>query len=1060
MIPLVLTCGVFLYWIVLGRAVLALCCRGLGVLRSWLIAPGVGFATLGIFLACLNQAGLPIKVVAWPLSFSLLALALWIIWIRQIKLPIKTLLPFLGAILFLLLWSSWPMLRFGFHWLSYVNDDFANYCLSAEKFKDFGFYKLPTKEELYGTDYSQYYWFMHAIQLMRFGSEHAVAWLSSLTGKASLEVFMPTIMAFTMAQSFAAAALVLAKGKYKSHALWTSVLLSFSPMFLFGSLYQLIAQVSGVCLLLCLIVLLTTSLRTRKRRKVLIHAIATSIVGAALCIFYPEVTPFAALSVGLYVCIKWVRMRILPGAEIVLLEYTIIGVLIILRHNAISYLYTLANQLVGGTRAVDLSLSLFPFFLIPSGLASIFGLQAMNQDLTNPWASIVIFAGFLLLINCIIFAFKQTYKGSAVGCLLIVELGFAALLYRSGNDFGLYKIVMFTQPLLMAALACTFISINKRYALWILSLGLFGLTASTALIYTRGSIGAGGGMTGEVSLASQLIAHRPKAPDKQKHWVSDIDNVSAAKLVAGFYRGTDISFICRDYFYPVFLPRSDWPYVKYFPNWKQFDQAVDIMTERTKSAFVVKPLYGTTFSETVAFKKTDAYLGEVSELSLFNKITQSTAPSDSLLILSKPGEVKNRLAFIHSEKGNQYYLGDRRKISYFQQEDDYFGNHSYFNGIGQFMLLRIENPSPMIYLRISATKTLMGNGHTAWSPGAAILADNRLSLGAVGSGAINLIVGPLKPVWLDGEAYVAIDFNQTAISLPTRRTWLKALYNSNINLDYRRLVGFGRDISALSPEEFNTLDRPRGLGRFPADIVSARGLEYSGIYEDGWISPDAHFVLAGPEAKDQIRIKGFIPDLPGISQTQELTICLNNKFHYTVSTRPGEFDWAIPVPANARFTQLDIHSESHAVLPDLDARPVAAKLTYIGLESKETYSFDYSKSDLARPIANHIGSDGWSSASSEITIPVARATKSLILKIEYPGWNGIAMHAVLKTYDQSNHLIVATLNQGLNQVVIPCANELQQMRLHFKSDQVFTLPAPDARSCSFRLLSITPTQEK
>ena len=83
MIPLVLTCGVFLYWIVLGRAVLALCCRGLGVLRSWLIAPGVGFATLGIFLACLNQAGLPIKVVAWPLSFSLLALALWIIWIRQ-----------------------------------------------------------------------------------------------------------------------------------------------------------------------------------------------------------------------------------------------------------------------------------------------------------------------------------------------------------------------------------------------------------------------------------------------------------------------------------------------------------------------------------------------------------------------------------------------------------------------------------------------------------------------------------------------------------------------------------------------------------------------------------------------------------------------------------------------------------------------------------------------------------------------------------------------------------------------------------------------------------------
>jgi hypothetical protein len=152
--------------------------------------------------------------------------------------------------------------------------------------------------------------------------------------------------------------------------------------------------------------------------------------------------------------------------------------------------------------------------------------------------------------------------------------------------------------------------------------------------------------------------------------------------------------------------------------------------------------------------------------------------------------------------------------------------------------------------------------------------------------------------------------------MPFHRHGIKAFYNSSINLDYRHLVAYGRDISALSPDEVRAIERPRGLGNFPTDIVIAKGLEYSGIYEDGWISPDAHFVLAGPEAKDQIRIKGFIPDLPGISQTQELTICLNNKFHYTVSTRPGEFDWAIPVPANARFTQLDIHSESHAVLPD------------------------------------------------------------------------------------------------------------------------------------------------
>jgi hypothetical protein len=221
-----------------------------------------------------------------------------------------------------------------------------------------------------------------------------------------------------------------------------------------------------------------------------------------------------------------------------------------------------------------------------------------------------------------------------------------------------------------------------------------------------------------------------------------------------------------------------------------------MMTERAKTSFVVKPILGTTFTDVVDNTPVDAYLGQVSELSLFNKINQNEIHSNSLLTLKKPSEIKNCLAFIHSEKGNQYYLGDRRHISYFQQENDYFREHAYFNGIGQFLLLRVENPSPLIFVRIAATKTLMGGGHTEWSSKATLIGERSVTLGAVGSGALNLIVGPLKPVWLDGNAYIAIDFNQSAISVPTHRSWLKALYNSSINLDYRRLVGFGRDISA------------------------------------------------------------------------------------------------------------------------------------------------------------------------------------------------------------------------------------------------------------------------
>lgn len=1055
MIPLVIALGIFLYWTFLGKAVLALFSRSIGILRSWLLAPGVGFATLFIAVAILNQAGIPIKAFAWGVTISFLIFTIGVFKYRNIIVPVRALGPFFAAIGFSLLWSAWPMFHFGFNWLSYVNDDFTNYCLAAERFKDFGFYRVPSKAELVGVDYAQYYWFMHAIQLMRFGSEHAVAWLSSLTGRPALEVFMPTIISFALAQIFAASALVLAKGRYRNHAKWTAILLSFSPMFIFGSLYQLIAQVSGICLLLCLVVLLTSGPVKRRRGRIALHAISTSIVGAALCVFYPEVTPFACLAVGLYLILKWIRKSELPGAEIVLLQYSIIGIIVLLRYNIISYLYTLCNQFVGGTRRIDLSLSLFPFFLIPSGLASIFGLQAMNQDVANPWGSIVILIGFVLLVLCIIFAVKKAYEGSALGCLLLVELVVSGLLYRTGNDFGLYKAVMFMQPLLMAALAWNLVSIKVQRLIPLIATCLFLLTCSTTLIYTKGSIGAGGGMTGEVSLASQLINNRPKAPKQGTHWLSDIDNVSAAKLVAGFYRGTSISFICRDYFYPVFLPHSDWPYVRFYPNWNQFDQAVNMMTERAKTSFVVKPILGTTFTDVVDNTPVDAYLGQVSELSLFNKINQNEIRSNSLLTLTKPSEIKNRLAFIHSEKGNQYYLGDRRHISYFQQENDYFREHAYFNGIGQFLLLRVENPSPLIFVRIAATKTLMGGGHTEWSSKATLIGERSVTLGAVGSGALNLIVGPLKPVWLDGNAYIAIDFNQSAISVPTHRSWLKALYNSSINLDYRRLVGFGRDISALSLDEYQRLERPRGIASFPSDLVTATGLEFSGVYEDGWLSTDSHFIFGKPELGDQLRIKGYIPELPGVKKSQNILIRVNRDTVYRITAEPGEFDWALPINQQENITQLDITTDSKTVLPDSDLRPVAAHLSYIGLDSKGVFDYDYTRPEQARPIAKNVSQDGWARAFSDVTIPLAQTTQELVLKVEYPGWQDLPQQAEINISDQFNHTTRILLHKGINEIVVPSVKGSHQLNLRFASKKSFTLPAPDLRICAFRLIAIT-----
>ena len=1060
MLSLLLTLALFLFWTGLGRAILAVFAPRLGILRSWLLSPALGFATLGLGIMVLNQSGLPVKSFAWALTLTLGVLASLGFLLKKPVIPFKALMPFVGTALFSLLWTAWPALKFNFKWMSIVNDDFTNYCLAAERFKDFGFYRLPTTAELLGKDYSHYYWFMHVIGLMRFGAEHMLAWMASLTHLPALEIFMPTIMAFALTQLFSIAALVFHSGKRRKIALWTMVVLAMSPMFMFGSIYQLIAQVSGLSLLFCLVALLTAQYRTRSRLTLLGYTVPTAIAGAGLCIFYPEVSPFAVMTVGFYYLYRLLKDRVIPGAQVVLLEYSIIGVLFILRHNFISYFYTLLHQFGATTdRKTDLALSLFPFFLIPSGLSSIFGLQAMNQDVSDPWGSFIIVIGFILLVVCIFYASKAVFRGTPFAILFIIELLMALQMYHSGNDFGLYKMVMFMLPLIVASGVSFIFESNWRTRISLIAFIYFLLTCSTALVYTQGSCGSNVGMVSEVSHASELFNARPKASSEGSHWTSTIDNVSAAKVAANLYRDVDMSFICRDYFVPIFATQPDWPYLKYYPYYEQFAVALAIAKDRQIDSFVKKAIFDTFFTEIKESSAPSAYLSQSSALSLFNKL--HTAKQDpALFVLEAASSVSNRITFIHSDRGNQYYLGDRHKISYFQQEVDFYGNHTGFNGIGQFMLLRIEQPTKHVYLRVSATKTLMGNGNNTWSTEAKILGNNTVKLGAVGSGAINLIAGPITPFVLDGASYIALDFNQTAITMPTNRHGIKAFYNASINLDYRRLVAYGRDISALSPEEVKAIERPRGLGNFPADIVTAKGLEYSGIYEDGWISPDSRFVLAAAQTNDQLRLKGFIPDIAGNAKKETFTVRVNGTQHYRFSCGPGAFDWAIPVGNASRVTSLEIHSSLHAQLPNPDLRPVTAHLSYIGLEDKGVYSYDYSNPDMARPIASNVGSDGWTSPNAEITIPVSENTHALLLKLEYPGWAGIASHANLIIHDQDNHVIYAVLNQGINEMIIPCKEGLRVLTLHLETDSSFKLPAPDLRLCSFRLLAIAPIPVK
>ena len=1076
----------FLFLTVLGRATLALCHWRGGILRSWLLAPATGLATAVLTIMVLNQAGLPVRAFAGPMTLGLALFSLGIFLWRRPVFPARALAPFFALTVFVLVWTGWPALRFGFDWLSYVNDDFVNYCFAAERFKDNGFWRVPTSEELAGRDWSQYYWFMHVPGLMRFGSEHVLAWISSLTGVRTLGIFMPVIIGFGLVQLFAAAGLTLHRGRWRRHALLGAALLAASPLFMLGMLYQLIAQVGGIALLLTATALLTARLPATRRR-LAPHIAVLSIVGAAFAVFYPEVTAFAVLTTLLVGAIEWVRHRAFPTARLGLVMYGIIGVIVLLRHNVLSYLFTISYQFGSGFRTVDLSLSLFPYFLIPTGLANLFGFMPLAVTFAEPLTSLAIFGGFVCLVTAIAFACRETLLRATpapMTALLVVLLAMCVKLYTGGNDFGLYKTAMFMQPALTATLACACLALPRARWTAPAAVLLFAvLCAPSALYYTQVSQGEKGGGFTEAKLAS-ILGTQPPALAPQTRLLSDISNLVAAKLAAVEYRGNDLRFLARDYYQqiaPIEFERLGDELVSMHPHFQDLVRTRAILAQRDADSMLTPTLFNTEFrAPALNFSKhdaNDAYLHLSEQLGLFNKFRLPDATAKPTVyfktVPAASPAAANHLVFVHSGRGNHYYLGDRHRIGIYQQEADPHTSLQDITGLGRFMLIRVEQPTEEIYVRVALSKSFMGSKHTSWTPERSrvlsaaeaprILAQKDVPLGFVGHGAVNRIIGPLRPVWQDGAAYLALDLAETPVQFPYKRRGLQSLYNARIPLDSRLLVAYGRDISALSPAEVAALKRPTRLANFPADLVHARGLEFSGIFEDGWLSPHSEFIFGHAPAGSSLRLRGYVPELPGLPLGRgTLQVNVNGRT-FELPAATGTFDWLLPVSVTAGPTKITLRPSATAPLPNEDDRPVGAKLALLEiLPTLPSRTFDFATAGALRLAAEGIDQDGWMARQATLHLPASTSAQDVTLRIEVPDWSGTPATTLRSQLIPVGDVPAATpavtthtLTAGAYAAVIvriPASATPQMLRIEAAAD--FSLPAPDARRRAARLLQV------
>lgn len=935
MIALLLALIFFAYFAIVGRATFALLDLRFGHVRTWLLAPTLGLAVIGLIVMVPNQSGVPMAAYVRPLILVIIIGALGVLVWRNL-VPPKGLAPFALLATGALLLGGWPALVHGLNWVSYGNDDMTNYCLGAQRLISHGFYDIPTPTDLAGADYSQLSWLLNVATMERFTSQLLIASASVTVGLTTVQVFMPAIIACALTQLWAFTALVYSSPRRRTQALIAGTILATAPLWHYGTTYQLIAQVGGLALLAACLVITTRTRFPRSLAGRLKFSFLCALLVSSLSITYPELIPFLVIGWGLYLSLKIYSRRHWITGLLPTLALMILFVLLLLRHNVLGAVFSLLGQTQRGLSAIEAAntIALFPYFLIPAGPSFFFGLNVIVWRYTDPYALPALLAGFAAIFLTLGLWIRGLRAHDISATVLAVMFLVGAVLFASSNGFGLFKLAMFALPFVAIELA-------RLSELRFPRLALRGLFGVMLVIWITGSVRyTGASLADDTKPVNELFgasASRGNLPIKSTPVWSDMTSSPIAKLLMlenSSPHSTFLSQIFGDQFFGIAY--------KAYPNWVYQMLPGDI--HDTTAAQLVEYIQGQVYhrehalelnfwsramSEETPRDPAIALVTSQAELRSFNKLTSRWFTGSGLFTYTALSSLENHLVFIKSEQGQHYYLGDAGMISVYKPEIDPYSTNGYFFVIGRHVLFRVLNPTKTVRLRFNMTSTLLGDGRTALPEHATIKggATGPVTLGLVGAGSANVFSSPMQPQLINGVPYIALDLGQPVIPIGRQASGLEGLFNRNLTYDTRLGIGYCRDISMVSEAEYEARPHLRKVRHFPADLVGPAAVEYSGIYEDGWVSDHAFAVLGPVYPGDKITVQALLPLISGkapISTNVELLA--NGVTLLRKEVSPGHFTLESRLPQVGRQVKIELRFDRTETLPAPDNRPVTVLL--------------------------------------------------------------------------------------------------------------------------------------
>lgn len=484
-------------------------------------------------------------------------------------------------------------------------------------------------------------------------------------------------------------------------------------------------------------------------------------------------------------------------------------------------------------------------------------------------------------------------------------------------------------------------------------LALLGLYSQYIYVErSRGEFSSGGSGLVEVPLASPtgLLSELEEEAKKYRGRivVSDTPNGVLAKLESLSLLGNTVIFPCEDFFESIFGaslvkgavalyadhgihlldPRTE-EYAELLRDKRRVASAPEIFRFASES----KP--GTNGfrqvkeeSRLIPKDPSVVILRSTPQQSLLNRRSFIGNATTRNLAPQSAREVRNHLIFVMSDLGKPYSYADLPNESLFELEPDLaYPNHS-MAGVGRYSVMEVLNPAETVRLTVDLTTTYQADGANRLPP-ASVEGRERASLPFIGRGSARVFSQPVRARLIDGRYYIGVDMGTAGSYFPDKHSGAMNWFGKEIRADNRRLVGFARDISLVSEQEFSNLSPPASIGSFPAGLDNP-DLEYSGIYEDGWIAERSFVRLRQPPGSAAIHIKGSVPLIADRRYRSTLQVLEDDIEVGRKELALGDFELTAPVASHSGNHRIELRFSNLQSLPSPDNRPAAALLSSLG----------------------------------------------------------------------------------------------------------------------------------